>query len=79
MSQDTFLTTIAWVDIVSPPQGWLKPENTADLNARILSLWETAVCLIKNEKILCENQLEFLAMIHDHKVSTCKQIALPAN
>lgn len=53
----------------SPPKEWIKTSHRVQLNARIISLWETTVFLIRDEAILGQDQQRFLAMIHDHKAS----------
>jgi len=37
--------------------------------ARILSLWETTIFLIKHERALGQQQQRYLAMIYDQRVS----------
>jgi len=52
-----------------PPQQWLEIPYL-ETRTRGLCLWEMTVGLIHNEKILSENPRRFLAMVHEHKVST---------
>ena len=70
MAQNSILIDSLSIDAGSPPEEWLDGSYKVDVSARIISLWETTVCLIKNEQVLSENQREFLAAIHDHKVRT---------
>lgn len=52
-----------------PPPEWVDLPIPIAHRARVLVFWESTVFLIENEKILCENQLRFLATVLDHKVT----------
>ena len=56
--------------VESPPKGWIESNRRVEITARILLLWETTFFLIRDEPVLGRDQQRFLAMIHDHKVST---------
>jgi hypothetical protein len=58
-----------------PPPGWLEPSQLLKHKARIVSLWNTTVGLIHDERLLQADPNRFLAMIGDHKVSpNCQTI-----
>jgi len=65
---DSPLSTLEF-EAGTPPQFWIEKSQSTGLTARILSLWETTISLIAGEWVLGQDQLRFLAMIHDHKVS----------
>ena len=61
-------------DAGTPPSQWIKFGQSVEMKARILSLWEMTEELIHNEKILSKDPDRFLAMIHDHKVSSYEHL-----
>ena len=69
MSQQPSIISSLKFNAGTPPPEWIKATDDMEHRARMLSLWEMTIGLIKDEPLLSDDQTRFLAMIADHKVS----------